>query len=366
MKKILVVGQTPPPYGGQANMIKYMLDGKYEQIKMFHVRMSFTKAFTERGKFALHKVTHLFAVIWNIWVARFKYGTDRMYYPLSCAPKVAVLRDAIILGTTRFLFKKVVYHFHAAGISEELPKYNKLLRFFVYGIESKPNMTITSSEYNPKDGEYLKSKDVRIMPLGIPDDNVTKKRTSFGSKPYLTLMHMGLLNGSKGEGYVLEAVRELNERGYDVHFILTGQFESDEYKKDFYDRVKRYSLSDKFDYRGVVTGEAKKRAFLDSDIFCFPSYFHSESFGVVLLEGMMYQMPVIASRRRGLISVVEEGQNGYLVDVHNSSQIADAVEVLYKDRQLLEKMAKRGREIFEEKYVLSQYISNIENILKDL
>lgn len=26
-KRILVVGQTPPPYGGQAVMIKYMLDG---------------------------------------------------------------------------------------------------------------------------------------------------------------------------------------------------------------------------------------------------------------------------------------------------------------------------------------------------
>ena len=72
MKKILVVGQTPPPYGGQANMIKYMLDGKYELIKMYHVRMSFTKAFTERGKFALQKVPHLFAVIWNVWIARGK------------------------------------------------------------------------------------------------------------------------------------------------------------------------------------------------------------------------------------------------------------------------------------------------------
>ena len=50
MRKILVVGQTPPPYGGQANMIKYMLEGRYQDIKMYHVRMSFTKAFTVRIK----------------------------------------------------------------------------------------------------------------------------------------------------------------------------------------------------------------------------------------------------------------------------------------------------------------------------
>ena len=35
MKKILVVGQTPPPYGGQAQMIEYLLKGAYEKIQKF-------------------------------------------------------------------------------------------------------------------------------------------------------------------------------------------------------------------------------------------------------------------------------------------------------------------------------------------
>ena len=39
MKKILVVGQTPPPYGGQAVMIQYLVEHKFEKVKIFRVRM---------------------------------------------------------------------------------------------------------------------------------------------------------------------------------------------------------------------------------------------------------------------------------------------------------------------------------------
>jgi len=43
MAKILVVGQTPPPLGGQAIMIQQMLEQKYDNLQLLHVRMSFSK-----------------------------------------------------------------------------------------------------------------------------------------------------------------------------------------------------------------------------------------------------------------------------------------------------------------------------------
>lgn len=361
MKKILVVGQTPPPYGGQANMIKYMVDGVYNNIELYHIRTCFSRSFLERGRFSFHKIFHMFEIVLKIWIFKAKHrDVNVLYYPLSCAPKIAVYRDAFILCMTRFLFKKIIYHLHAVGISEELPKYNKIPRAIIYQIIQKPSLTITSSKYNPKDGEYLKSDDIKIVPLGIPDENANEERKLIGQKSYLTVLHMGLLNESKGEGDVLEAVKILNEVGCDVRYILAGQFESSEYEHDFMERVRTYGLENKFEYRGVVVGEAKKKAFMDADIVCFPSFFHSESFGVVLLEGMMYQMPLIASRRRGLISVVSENENGYLVDVHDAKQIATSIKMLYDDRGLLQLMSQKSREIFKREYELSKYLSNME------
>lgn len=366
MNNILVVGQTPPPYGGQAMMIKYMLDGKYQNMKMHHVRMCFSREFNDRGKFTPHKIVHVFTIIAAIWKLRFKHNIHTMYYPVSSAPKVALLRDAIILGCTRWLFHNVVFHFHAAGVSEELPKYPCLLRLLVYTILKRPELAITSSEHNPKDAQYLKAKTVKVIPLGIPDSNVEETRSDSVKEGCLTVMFMGLLNGTKGESYILDAVNMLNRSGRDVRFVFAGRFENEEYKAQFFEKVEEYGLRDKVDYKGVVTGWEKKSMFLKSDIFCFPSFFSSESFGIVLLEGMMYQMPLIASRWRGVQSVVEEGINGFLVDIKNAKQIADRLTMLYDDRKLLLQMGKESRRLFVEKYELDKYLMQMEIALTNI
>ena len=361
--KVLIVGQTPPPYGGQALMIKYLVDYKFQQIKTYHVRMCFSRGFNERGKFSLYKVIHIFGVIFNIWLYRIKYKTDILYYPPSSSPKVAVIRDAIILLFTRFLFKKTIYHFHAAGISEELPKYNKLLQKIIFKIIESPDVAITSSAYNPKDGEFINAKKNVIIPLGIPDLNTLEERKLYAPNKYITILFMGLLNSTKGEGYVLDAVHSLTVQGYDIHLNIAGRFESSEYEIDFKKKIQQYGLVNKVSYRGVVTGEDKKNLFLESDIFCFPSFFNSESFGIVLLEGMMYQMPLIASKWRGIQSVVDENKNGFLVDIKNSKQIADCIKVLYNDRLLIRTMGKESRKIFIQKYEIKKYLSAIENLI---
>ncbi len=363
MKRILIVGQTPPPYGGQAMMIQYLLEGDYKNLELYHVRMCFSREFNDRGKFSLYKIIHLFSIIVNIWRLRFGKGIHTVYYPVSSAPKVALLRDSIILMCTRFLFKEVVYHFHAAGVSEELPNYPQPLRGLVYWILKRPELAITSSEHNPKDAEFLKSKRALIIPLGIPDSNRNEERKLFGTSSYLTVMFMGLLNSTKGEGFILDAINMLNKSGRDVRFVLAGRFESDEYEHVFWQKVYEYGLGNKVVYKGVVTGEDKKKMFLNADVFCFPSFFSSESFGIVMLEGMMYQMPIIASRWRGVQSVVNDGENGYLVDIKNADQIATCIGYLYDDRELLANMAKESRRLFVEKYELSKYLNNIEKAM---
>lgn len=43
IKKILIVGQTPPPYHGQAMMIQRTIEAPFTKIKIYYVRMAFSK-----------------------------------------------------------------------------------------------------------------------------------------------------------------------------------------------------------------------------------------------------------------------------------------------------------------------------------
>ena len=359
MKKVLVVGQTPPPYGGQALMIKYMLSYSSPGIKYYHVRMAFSKEMNERGKFSLYKVIHLIMIIAKVICLKFKYGIDTLYYPPSNSPNISIYRDVIILFFTRPFFKKIIFHFHAAGISEVLPQFVQPMQRLIYFCLQKPDLTITSSPYNPKDGIYLKSKKDVIIPLGIPE--LASNELIKIYHDHLSILFVGLLNSTKGEGYLIEAIHMLQSEGVNVKLNIAGKFETEEYKNKFFQKISNLDLRDNVNYLGVITGDDKINAFHDSDIFCFPSFFASESFGIVLLEAMQFRLPIIATRWRGIQSLVEDSYNGFLVDVKNALQIKVSILKFYNNRQLLKIYGDNSRLLFDRYYRVDRYISKLND-----
>jgi alpha-maltose-1-phosphate synthase len=83
-------------------------------------------------------------------------------------------------------------------------------------------------------------------------------------------------------------------------------------------------------------------------VFVCPSIY--EPFGLVILEAMACETPVVASRVGGIPEIVVEGETGYLVDFSSAdldgftSALADRIEKLLRDTTLAAKMGKAGRE----------------------
>ncbi|RWY48106.1 glycosyltransferase family 4 protein [Mucilaginibacter gilvus] len=360
--KILVVGQTPPPYGGQAIMIDHIVRGEYEKIEIFHVRMCFSKEMNEKGSFNFYKFTHLFEIILKTWYLKFKHNIKVLYYPPSNAPKTSVYRDIIILLPTRFLFKKTIFHFHAAGLSEEYFSFNKWGKYLINLVYNKPELSVANSRFNPDDGLFFQSKINSFLAYGIPNTYPKDtKKVFFDGNGVLNILFVGLLNSTKGEGFLLEAVGLLVNKNYKIKLRIAGVFETDDYKEKFFARVHELKMEDHFEHLGVITGDSKNQAFLKADIFCFPSFFVSESLGVVILEAMQYKLPVIATRWRGIQSIVADNESGYLVDIKNEHQIADKIEYLINHPEIIKQFGIRGNDLFYEKYSLPVYLKSIEH-----
>lgn len=71
---------------------------------------------------------------------------------------------------------------------------------------------------------------------------------------------------------------------------------------------------------------------------------HYEGLPVVLLEAMAASRPVVSTAVSGVISVVEDGETGILVEPSNSDALADACLRLIGDSDLRRKMGKNGYE----------------------
>ena len=118
MIKVLIVGQTPPPYHGQALMIERLVQSKFSRVQLFHVRMAFSDSIGDIGRFRFGKVLHLLNVILRIVWHRIVHGTTILYYPPAGPNRVPVYRDLIILGCTRWMFRRTVFHFHVMGVAD--------------------------------------------------------------------------------------------------------------------------------------------------------------------------------------------------------------------------------------------------------
>ena len=81
--------------------------------------------------------------------------------------------------------------------------------------------------------------------------------------------------------------------------------------------------------------------YTNASVFVCPSVY--EPFGIINLEAMACETPVVASAVGGIQEVVVPGETGLLVPPADPRALADAINKLLRDRRLAKKMGKAGR-----------------------
>lgn len=361
--RVLVVGQTPPPFGGQAVMIEALLRSSPQRVRYFHVRLRYSDDMDSVGKFAIGKVWVLFTTILRVWWARLRHRTPMLYYPPSGPNMVPVLRDIVFLCATRWLFKRTVFHYHAGGVSGFEEKLPPVLRSLFRLAYRNASMAIRTAPQNPEDGKLLGAKRDMVVPNGIPDERGhVEERTAAPGAP-LVILFTGVLIPSKGVRVLLEAFRQVVEQHGNARLELMGRWGDAVFQQECEAFVAHHALTGKVSFLGVKRDKEKLEHFAGCDIFCFPSHFEAESFGLVLLEAMQFAKPVVSTRWRGIPSVVEEGVNGFLLPVEDPAAVAHRLLQLIGDEGLRRQMGEAGRRIFAERFTLERFQHNMEAAL---
>lgn len=364
MTKILVVGQTPPPYGGQAIMIEKIVSHNFDSIKIYNVPMHFSDDFDEVGKFKLKKVIHLFVLIAKIIYKRFTTGTTILYYPPAGPDILPVIRDLILLNVVRPFFKKIIFHFHSGGVSELYNRWQQPLKRIFEKAYFFPDLALYLSDRNPKDADALRAKQKILLPNGLKDVfNLSNKQNS---RKHINLLYVGVIRHSKGVDDLINACSILQKKGKDFKLILVGKFVSTGYERELKNKIESYNLGSRVVFAGVASGNAKYNYYYNADIFCYPTFFESETFGLVLLEAMMFELPIVATKWRGVSDLVEDGVNGFLVETNDVKALAEKIEHLIDDQHLSKKIGIVGREIFLAKYTDKIFYENFEKAVKQI
>lgn len=334
-------------------MVKYMLDGHYRHAALTHVRMNFSRKMGEMGTFRPGKMIHLLVVIAQIFWRRIRDNTTVLYYPPAGPDRVPFYRDVAILGMTRWMFRKVILHFHAAGMSLLYPRLNRIERFLFRWAYFDPDVGIRISPLSPDDVRFVRAKREVIVPNGIPDaaNGLDLSRRENPGR----ILFVGMLCESKGVFVAIEAMALLAERGYACELTFIGEWQSAEFQRQATDLVAKHGIGKLVRFAGVKQGREKDEIFLRADIFCFPTHFDSESFGLVLVEAMQFALPVVSTNWRGIPSVVDDGKTGFLVPVKDAGLLAERLEYLVANGAVARGMGEAGRRKYLEEYTLDHF-----------
>ncbi len=101
-----------------------------------------------------------------------------------------------------------------------------------------------------------------------------------------------------------------------------------------------------------------------ADVFLLPS--SSESFGLVALEALSAEVPVVCSNAGGLPEVIEHGVTGFLHDpMHVGGYVGSVLRLLSSDA-LRRTMGKRGRKIARERFNTDEMVARYMRVYDSL
>jgi len=150
----------------------------------------------------------------------------------------------------------------------------------------------------------------------------------------------------KGVGEFFEAAKMLKNKGIKARFALVGGPDPDNPSSISEEQLEQWSHSGIIEYWGWQTDMAS--VYQKSSVVCLPSY--REGLAKGLIEAASCGRALVASDIPGCREVVMQGVNGFLVPIRKIIPLAEAIEKIILDKQLMAKMGKESRKIAEREF----------------
>jgi glycosyltransferase involved in cell wall biosynthesis len=189
-------------------------------------------------------------------------------------------------------------------------------------------------------------------------------REEFGLPNVPILLTVARLVERKGLKYLIRALPRILNTVPKAVLIIVGDGPE---RCDLEGEVRRLNLDGNVVFLGKVTEDKLIRLYRTSDIFVLPAIVdpdgNTEGLGVVLLEAMSMQKPVVASSVGGIPEAVIHSQTGMLVEPGNIEELAHAITYLLRNEQTSAKMGEKGRQrvkqIFDWNIIASDFLESL-------
>ena len=210
-------------------------------------------------------------------------------------------------------------------------------------------------------------KEVRVVWNGTdtnvfrPDRRDVDVRKALNiTSPYIAT-YIGRVTADKGVDTLVDAVAILLKKGIDITLVVAGIGPAE---SAIAEQIRHLGIEEHTRKLGFIDMNFKTSLLTESDVFVLAS--KADTFGISLIEAMASGTPTIGARSGGIPEVIQDGDNGLLVEYGNKEQLADKIEALLTDPQLSDGLIERGRRFVVDKCSIRKSIGGFVDIYEYL
>ncbi|MDO8537287.1 MAG: glycosyltransferase family 4 protein [archaeon] len=178
----------------------------------------------------------------------------------------------------------------------------------------------------------------------------------------------GRLASNKGIPYLIEAFSKLE---FEKKFLAVIGKQDKRFKDttfDYYNSLaEKFGVKNKVVFTGRINEFLLAQGFHECNAVVFPSI-ASEAFGLVLLQAMYCEKPVIASSLEPIKEIIKHKETGLLVEPRNADALAEAMQSLALNLELCQKLGvngkKRAIEYYSKQQIVQKHIELYSSILE--
>lgn len=162
------------------------------------------------------------------------------------------------------------------------------------------------------------------------DNNLLKKyHLQNGDTVLMTLTRLAARERYKGYDIVIESLKELRKTNPGLKYLIIGKY--DDIEKERLDiLIKKAGLQTHVIFTGFVPDEDLAEHFNLADVYIMPS--EKEGFGIVFIEAMYYNKPVIAGNKDGSVDALLNGRLGLLVNPESLEEVSCAITKMVNNK----------------------------------
>lgn len=268
---------------------------------------------------------------------------------------------------TRIKNKPLVVTYHndiiGTGVANLIAKtYNQTALKLLLNKADK--IIITQPDYiNSPHLQNYKDKTVTI-PNGVDTSIFKPSNEKKAEKQIFFLSVLDAFHKYKGLDYLLESIKEVKKVIHDIKLVVGGKGELLDYYKN---KARELNIENNVEFKGYMSDEEVIEYYAQSTLFVLPSISSlQEGFGIVVLEALACQTPIISTDIVGVSDDVIKEKCGIIIEPKNTEKLTEAIIKIITDKDLQIKMGENGRKLVQEKYEWKNIARSIYELYEEL